>query len=101
MHTVMDIQEYARFFYKTDKPTKSQVNIVSRKCRDGSIKNAQKMGSKWFIDCTSEWPTLFPEEQPKPKVVYVEREPRITADMRLGDALAMLLDALLEEKEKR
>lgn len=104
MHTVMDVNEYARWYYRgklvDGEPTKSQTNVVRRKCQDGTIKHAEKMGSKWFIDCTAEWPKVFPDpDEAEPRVVYVERPPVITADMKVGDALAVLLGALAEGKE--
>ena len=103
MHRIMDTEEFARLWFKVPDdgaPTKSQLDTVGAMCRDGRIRNARKMCSKWFIDCTAEWPEMFPDELPREKeVVYVERAPRITADMRLGDALAVLLDALAQGKE--
>ena len=95
MHVVKSVTDYAKVRYGVDEPTKSQVNCVTELCRNGTIRHAQKMGNRWYIDCTAEWPSLFPDEDERQKVVYVEREPLITADMRLGDALAVLLDALI------
>lgn len=97
MPTVMGVTEYARTYYSLGDatPTKAQENSVRRMCQDGRIKNAKKMGKRWFINCTAEWPELFPEHEPVEKTQEpVARKPIITADMRLGDALAVLLDAL-------
>lgn len=95
MHKIMSLNEYARMFYETDEPTRGQLNAVSRKCREGTIRNARKMGHKWFIDCTAEWPELFPEAEPPEKEQPAQAaKPMFTPDMTLGEALAVLLDAL-------
>ncbi|MBQ9002170.1 MAG: hypothetical protein IJ087_09985 [Eggerthellaceae bacterium] len=95
MPVVMSARQFAKWHYECDEPTVTQMNTVNMQCRDGSIRHAEKVGRKWFINCTAEWPELFPEPE-KAEVVRetAQRAPIVTADMRLGDALAVLLDAL-------
>lgn len=95
MHTIMDTKAFASFYYGVEEPRKSQVNTITQMCRDRKFKCARQIGKKWFIDCTLEWPEMFPGEERKQEPQAVEvRQPLITADMKLGDALAVLLDAL-------
>lgn len=91
----MDVEDFAKFYYKTDEPTKAQTNTVRTMCREGKFKCAERIGRRWVIDCTVEWPLMFPDEErrPEPKPA-AERKPLVTADMTLGEALAALLDAL-------
>ena len=96
---VMSIRDLAKVRYGVESPTKSQMNVISEQCRSGRIKNAQKIAGQWIIDCSREWPSVFPETEEVAQVVYVERMPVITADMRLGDALAVLLDALVGKEQ--
>lgn len=69
MQTVMTARELACWQNRTDKPTVAEVNGITAQCRDGRIKHATKINRTWHINCTKEWPELFPEEadpQPNP-----------------------------------
>lgn len=46
------MKRFCRWYYELEggeEPTKSQVNAVSKMCRDGTLP-AFKVGRKWFID---------------------------------------------------
>lgn len=60
---IMDTAEFARWKYDVDEPTQVQRNAVTRLCVNGTIKHAEKVGRTWHINCTREWPKLFPPEE--------------------------------------
>ena len=69
MDTVMSAREFACWNFKTDKPSVNQVNSKPKMCREKTIKNAEKVGNReWHINCTKEWPLLFPPEEPPMQV---------------------------------
>ena len=61
MQQIINTDALACVYFQTDSPTKTQKNTITAMCRDGRIKNAQKVGRKWFVNTTLEWPRLFPE----------------------------------------
>ena len=67
---IMSTEEFARWKYGVDKPTAAQRNSITRMCADNTIKHAQKIGKSWHINCSREWPEIFPPEseqaQPDP-----------------------------------
>ena len=51
MEGLVTVDEFAKWRYRTDKPTKAQVNTVARMCRDGSLSRySKKLGRRWYID---------------------------------------------------
>ena len=49
-HTLMTVTQFAREWYQTDVPTKSQENMVRRRCAAGQINGAIQIGKSWRID---------------------------------------------------
>lgn len=49
-HTLMTVTQFAREWYQTDTPTKSQENMVRRRCANGQIEGAIQLGKSWRID---------------------------------------------------
>lgn len=62
MDLIATAEEAARFLYATDQPTKSQSNMVRRKCQDGTYRHAAKDGRRWLINLSREFPELFGEK---------------------------------------
>ena len=84
---VMSAREFACWNYKTDKPTVAQMNKVTGMCRDGDILHATKVGREWHINCTGEWPELFPE---------VEEPPAVDPRKAFADVLRAMADIIEE-----
>ncbi len=59
---VMTAHELACWRYRTDEPKPSQLNTVTHECRNGIIRNAEQVGRTWHVNCTREWPLLFPPD---------------------------------------
>ena len=49
MDSLWTVKRFAKWKYETDEPTKAQVNVVSRQCKNG-ILPARKVGNEWRID---------------------------------------------------
>lgn len=61
MQTVMSARDFACWHYGIEEPSAAQVNTVTEMCRNGTIRHTEKIGRTWYINCTREWPELFPE----------------------------------------
>lgn len=84
MDVVMSARQLAGWKHGTEYPTATQVNSVTQKIRDGVICHAEKVLGCWYVNCTREWPELFPPE-------------RDAADMSaMGDLLIALGKAMKE-----
>lgn len=79
MDVVMSAFDLAGWQHGTKHPQKAWVMTVNRQCTSGDIKHAQKIGNKWFVNCSKEWPMLFPPE---------EREDPINAFAELLEEMA-------------
>ncbi len=62
MDLIATVREAAKALYQTDSPTKSQVNMVCRKCQNGTYRHAAKDGDRWLINLSREFPELFGEK---------------------------------------
>lgn len=49
MACLWSVNKFAKWKYETDEPTKANVNVVTRQCRDGVLP-AVKVGGSWRID---------------------------------------------------
>ena len=49
MDSLWTVKRFARWKYETDEPTKAQINVVGRQCKDGTLP-ARKVGKQWRID---------------------------------------------------
>ena len=88
MPTTMSAKGVAAWLNDVDEPTHAQVNTVTKMCRDGTIVHAVKIGRDWRINCTAEWPEMFPDEKESD-----ERAPEVDAK----EALACLFEAMARE----
>lgn len=60
---VLDVAGTAKLLYPDyEEHRKSKENLITRRCNNGSIRHARKIGQKWFINASSEWPELFGDE---------------------------------------
>lgn len=83
MPTTMSAKGVAAWLNDVDEPTHAQVNTVTKMCRDGTIVHAAKIGRDWRINCTAEWPEMFPDEK--------------APDVDAKEALACLFEAMARE----
>lgn len=60
MRELMDAGEVAEQLY--GRVTKSTVNMVGRMCANGTIKHAEKIGRKWYVNARLEWPGFWAEK---------------------------------------
>lgn len=85
---VMSAREFARWHFKCDEPTATQMNSITQQCRDGTIGHTRKVGRCWYINCTEEWPELFPrhgaEPQPDPMEALATLLEAMAATIRKG-----------------
>lgn len=63
MDMILNIDEAAKALY--GESTRSNRLTLNRQCRDGIIHNCEKVGSRWYINATREWPGLFPQASKK------------------------------------
>ena len=56
---LVTVREFAKLRYRTDEPTKAQLNTVAAMCKRGGIKYAQKVGKSWLIDVEKELEGCF------------------------------------------
>lgn len=49
-HHLITVREFARRWYQTNEPKKSQENMVRRRCAAGQINGAVQIGRSWRID---------------------------------------------------
>lgn len=49
MDDLWTVKRFCRWKYETEEPTKAQLNVVSRMCKDGTLP-AVKVGKEWRID---------------------------------------------------
>lgn len=71
--------------------SKAKANVIRRQCADGVIRNAEKVGSVWYINATREWPQLFSEVDPASAIKEsAEPKPTITADTTIGELFQLL-----------
>ena len=49
MDDLWTVKRFCRWKYETEEPTKAQVNVVARMCKDGTLP-AVKVGREWRID---------------------------------------------------
>lgn len=40
------------------EPTKSKASTIARQCRDGVFEHAERVGCRWLINATRQWPNL-------------------------------------------
>lgn len=58
------------------EPTKSKAQVIARQCREGSFEHAQRVGCRWLINATKQWPNLDLRADPQdaaPDAVAPER----------------------------
>lgn len=89
MDVVKSARELAAWKHGTEYPTATQVNSITQNIRDGVITHAQKVMGCWYINCTREWPEIFPPQQEG-----------MNAGM-LGDLLIALGKAMKEESDEK
>ena len=56
MDKIVTLQQAARFFG-------CSYNGLQRAVKDGRIKYAHKVGLRWYINASREWPLLFGDEE--------------------------------------
>lgn len=87
MDRIMSPEQVAEAFY--GEATDAAKVTIRRQCADGTIRHAEKDGSRWYINATREWPKLFPPESPQPE--QARREPVvITGDTTLRELVEVL-----------
>ena len=74
-----------------EKACKSTENVIRRRCVEGTIKNAEKIGVRWYINATREWPHLFPDEVHSETGAKGQAAPRITMDTTVAELLSELI----------
>ena len=89
MDRIVTIKEAAELLY--GEPTKSRCNIVRRQCVDGTIRNCDRLGTKWYINATREWPHLFGKAEPEP--APATPLPQITGDTTVKELMGTLAEA--------
>ncbi len=89
MDRIVTVKEAAQLLY--GESTKSRRNIISRQCVDGTIRNCDRLGTKWYINATREWPHLFGKAEPEP--APATPLPQITGDTTVRELMGMLAEA--------
>ena len=95
MDVIMDTTQFCRWKYDVDEPTQAQRNSVTRMCVDGTIRNAEKIGKSWHINCTREWPKLFP-----PKGEAEQADPATALGALLVEVGQLLMNRGTNEREE-
>lgn len=96
MNQILSVRQTAEMLY--GEATRVRCNTIVRQIKDGTIKHAEQIGKKWYINATEEWPNLFPEIDPKeqkeaingPRSVAVIGDKGITAETTLGELFTAL-----------
>lgn len=92
MDQILTIRECALALYGSD--SKAKRNTLARMCADGTIANAEKCGSHWYINATREWPGLFGEVDPGEPERGTAAVPTalsgVTSETTVGELFAML-----------
>lgn len=96
MDKIMSIPEACLELY--GEKTKSRMTTMARMCTDGRIKNCEKVGKRWFINATKEWPELF--DKIGPESVLEQEAPKgprhvqaINANTTVSELMQMLAQA--------
>ena len=57
------------------EPTKSKASTIARQCRDGVFEHAERVGCRWLINATKQWPNLNLRADPQDAAVAADVEP--------------------------
>lgn len=50
------------------EPTRSKASTIARQCRDGVFEHAERVGCRWLINATKQWPNLDLSADPQDAV---------------------------------
>lgn len=64
------------------EPTKSKASTIARQCRDGVFEHAERVGCRWLINATRQWPNLDLRADPQ------DADPATVAPMRPDSPLS-------------
>lgn len=91
MDKIMSVPRAAEALY--GEATDAAMVSLRRQCQNGTIRHAEKEGSRWYINMSREFPALFPpDDAPAPAQPVDSESARELADLfgRLSDVFGRM-----------